>query len=90
MSDAGRLEHAGGELVKHRLKGVVVVLVDEHNLRVGLAKLLCRADAGEAATEDQNPRAPTRGHGVAWSPLLRFDLSSDTDPPVGASCLARS
>ena len=60
MTDGAGLEETRRELVEERLKGVVVVLVDEHDLRVGVLELTGRAHAGEAAAEDEHPR--TRAH----------------------------
>ena len=54
VSDRGRLEQAGGELVEQRLEGVVVVPVDEHDLGVRVLQLLRGADPGEASAEDQD------------------------------------
>ena len=54
MADRGRLEEPGRQLVEERLEGVVVVAVDQHDLCVRLLELLCRADAGEAASEDEH------------------------------------
>ena len=51
------LDQAGRELVQEWLEGVVVVPVDEHDVRVGVLQLLNGADAGEAAAEDDDARA---------------------------------
>ena len=48
------LEQIGRDLVEQRLEGVVVVLVDEHDVDVGVLQLAGRADAGEAAAEDED------------------------------------
>ena len=61
VADSARVEQAGGELVEQRLEGVVVVPVDEHDLGVRVLQLLRRADPGEPATEDQDPRACRTG-----------------------------
>ena len=53
------LEEARGHLVQQRLEGVVVVLVDDHDVGVALLQLLRSADPGEAAAEDEDARAPT-------------------------------
>ena len=53
VPDRRLLEQAGGELVQQRLEGVVVVLVDQHDVDVGLAQLLRGADPGEAAAQDR-------------------------------------
>jgi hypothetical protein len=50
----GLLEQAGGHLVEQRLKRVVVVLVDHHDLGVALPQLLRGSDAGKAATEHED------------------------------------
>ena len=55
-----RLEQARRELVEQRLEGVVVVLVDEHDVGVRLLELLRGADPGKAAAEDEH----------AWPGLL--------------------
>ena len=54
VADRRRLEQAGRELVEERLEGVVVVPVDEHDVGVRVLELLRRADAGEAAAENEN------------------------------------
>ncbi len=54
MPDGGRLEQARRELVEQRLEGVVVVLVDEHDVDVRAPELAGGADPGEAAAEDEN------------------------------------
>ena len=56
MADRGLLEQARRDLVQERLEGVVVVLVDEHDVDVALLQLLRRADPGEAAAEDEDAR----------------------------------
>ena len=56
MADGGLLEQARGHLVQERLEGVVVVLVDEHDVDVALVQLLRGADPGEAAAEDEDAR----------------------------------
>ena len=59
MPDRGRLEQRGCDLVEQRLERVVVVLVDHHDVDVRLLQRPGGADAGEAASEDQDARAPT-------------------------------
>jgi len=54
MADRGRLEEARGNLIEERLEGVIVVPVDEDDLGVGVLELVCGADSGEAAAEDEN------------------------------------
>jgi hypothetical protein len=54
VADGGRLQQAGRELVQQRLEGVVVVAIDEHDLGVGAPELLCGADPGEPAAEDED------------------------------------
>ena len=54
VSDGAGLQQTGRELVQERLEGVVVVLVHEHDVDVGLLQLSRRADAGEAAAEDDD------------------------------------
>ena len=46
------LEQVGRDLVQERLEGVVVVLVDEHDVDVGVLQLPRSADPGEPAAED--------------------------------------
>ena len=55
MADGRLLEQVGRDLVEQRLEGVVVVPVDEHDVDIGVLELARRADAGEAAAEDQRP-----------------------------------
>ena len=57
VPDDGGLDQARGELVDERLERVVVVLVDEHDVRVGVLQLLHGADTGEAAAEDDDARS---------------------------------
>ena len=59
MPDGVRLEQARRHLVQERLEGVVVVLVDQHDVDVGLLQLPCGADTREAAAEDQDARPLT-------------------------------
>src|SRR5262245_32174888 len=56
MPDRGLLQEARRDLVQERLEGVVVVLVDEHDVDVGLLQLLGRADPAKAASEDEDAR----------------------------------
>ena len=56
MADGGLLEQPCRDLVQERLEGVVVVLVDEHDVDVALVQLLRGADPGEAAAEDEDAR----------------------------------
>ena len=56
MADGGLLEEPCGHLVQERLEGVVVVLVDEHDVDVALVQLLGCADPGEAAAEHEDAR----------------------------------
>ena len=56
MSDRGRLEEPGRELVEERLERVVVVPVDEDDVGVGFLQLLCGADPANPP-----PRISTRG-----------------------------
>ena len=66
MADGGLLEEPRGHLVQERLEGVVVVLVDEHDVDVALVQLLGGADPGEAAPEDEDARP--RGAGSIAHP----------------------
>ena len=63
VSDRTRLEQARGELIQERLEGVVVVLVDEHDVRRGVLQLVRSANAGEASAEDEDTRARVGGRG---------------------------
>ena len=51
VSYCRRLEEARRELVEERLERVVVVLVDEHDVDVGVLELSRGADPSEAAAE---------------------------------------
>ena len=69
MADGSRLEEAGRELVQQRLERVVVVLVDEHDVGVGVLQLHRGADPGEASAEDEDAGARSAvfalgGHGA--------------------------
>jgi hypothetical protein len=68
VADARRLEQAGRELVQQRLKRVVVVVIDQHHVGVRLLQLLRRADAGEAAAQDHDPRTSVGRHVFALAP----------------------
>ena len=61
-----RFDQTGRKLVEQRLEGVVVVAVDQHDLGVSVLERVRGADAGEAAAENEHPRAPGlavgRGH----------------------------
>ena len=57
VPDRRPLQQAGGDLVEERLEGVVVVLVHDHDVHVRLLQRARRADAREAAAEDQDARA---------------------------------
>ena len=59
MPDRRRLEQPRRELVEERLEGVVVVLVDEHDVDVGLLQRSRGADAGEPAAEDDDAATRT-------------------------------
>ena len=53
----GLLEQPGRHLVEQRLKGVVVVFVDDHDVYVALLQVLRRPHAAETATEHDHARA---------------------------------
>ena len=57
VSDRRLLEQSGSNLVQQRLKGVVVVFVDEDDVDVALLQLLRGPNAGEAAAEDEDAGA---------------------------------
>ena len=61
----GGLQQVGRELVEERLERVVVVLVDEDDIGVGVLQRPGRADAAEAAAEDDDTR-PLR-LGAVWA-----------------------
>ena len=63
MSDRGRLEQAGRELVEERLERVVVVPVDEDDVGIGFLELLCRTDPGESSSEDEHAWTSVTRHG---------------------------
>src|SRR5690348_9105200 len=82
VPDCGLLEQTGRELVEEWLEGVVVVPVDEDDLGVGPLQLLCGADPGEPAAEDQNawtyftrhldlPRRGAAARSPSWSRWTR-------------------
>ena len=56
MSDRCGFEQGGRDLVEERLEGVVVVLVDEHDVDVGVLQLPCGAESRKASPEDQDAR----------------------------------
>jgi hypothetical protein len=61
VPDRRLLEEPRRHLVEQRLKGVVVVFVDKHDVDIAFAKLLGGSDTAEAATKDKYPRAPAVG-----------------------------
>ena len=61
VADGRRLEQARRDLVQERLERVVVVLVDEHDVDVGLVQLVRGTDPGEAAAENEDPRSLATG-----------------------------
>ena len=65
VSDCGLLEQPGRDLVEKRLEGVVVVLVDEHDVDVALRQLLGGADTGKAAAQDEDAGTPAVRFGRA-------------------------
>ena len=52
-----RVQQPGRELVEHRLEAVVVVRVHQDDVDVRVLELARSPEAGEAAAEDQDPRA---------------------------------
>ena len=78
VADRRRLEEAGRELVEQRLEGVVVVPVDEDDIRVGVLELLGRADTGEAAAENHDA-----SFSIPWHPRVAL-------PPPAAPRYDRS
>ena len=54
--DLCRAEHGRRDLVQERLEHVVVLPIDEHHARVGLAERLRRGEAPEAASYDHYSR----------------------------------
>ena len=62
VAHRARLQEPGRELVEERLEGVVVVGVDQHDVRVGVLELLHRAEPAEAAAEHEDARAVARAH----------------------------
>ena len=57
MSDRCGVQQVGGDLVEERLERVVVVLVDQHDVDVGILQRFGDAYPGKASTEDQDARA---------------------------------
>ena len=84
------LEQPGRHLVQQRLEGVVVVLVDDHDVDVALAELLGGADAGEAAAQDEDAgtaalRVGSSAHGEEESMAgVASPTSSQADERVQA------
>ena len=76
VPDDRGLDEAGRELVEERLEGVVVVLVDEHDVGVGVLQLLHGADAGEAAAEDDDTRALRTAFGGVAHARIRSSVGS--------------
>src|SRR5262249_50711434 len=71
MADRRLLEQSGRDLVQQWLKGVVVVLIDEHDVDVALPQLLSGAHTAEAAAQDEHARPPTVGFGSRTHGLSR-------------------
>jgi hypothetical protein len=57
MSDRRGLEQVGGDLVQERLEGVVVVLVDQHDVDIRVLQRQRCAQTCKASPEDQDPRS---------------------------------
>jgi cytochrome P450 len=79
VADRRLFQQAGRNLVEQRLKGVVVVLVHDHDLDVALLQLVGSTDSGEAAAKDEDARAPAVSVGFSGheTRLRRF-----AGPPV--------
>ena len=56
VAHLGGLQQVGRELIEERLERVVVVLVDEDDIGIGVLQRPGRADAAEAAAEDDDTR----------------------------------
>ena len=52
-----RVQKPGCQLVEHGLEAVVVVRVHQHDVDVRIFELARSPETGEAAAEDQDPRA---------------------------------
>ena len=52
MADRRLLEQVGRDLIEKRLEGVVVVLVDEDDVRIGVLQLSSSADPAKPAAKD--------------------------------------
>ena len=76
MGDFFSGNQVGGNLIEHRLKGVIVVLVDQHHIRVGVLELFGGAESGKAAAEDHNFATVTHCLAPHYQP--RTALSEDS------------
>ena len=76
MGDLVLREQGGGYLVQHRLEGVVVVSIDQHDVGLGVGKLAGRADAAEPAAENENSRLGAH---------IRHVDDANRDPPTVSS-----
>ena len=56
-ADFFRRQVAGADLVEQRLERVIVMAVDDRDVRVGAAQRPGRVQPGETAADDHNPRA---------------------------------
>ena len=89
MADRRLLEETRRHLVEQRLEGVVVVLVDDHDVGVALLQLLGRADPGEAAAEHEHTevgrfrRVWPRAQGTATRPAPRSSQRDEWSQAVG-------
>ena len=61
MGDRGRLDQARCQLVEHGLETVVVVRVDEHDVRVRVLEVPRGPQTGEPAAEDDDPMPVATG-----------------------------
>src|SRR5271166_1677679 len=57
MPDRRGLEQIGRHLIQQRLEGVVVVLIDQHDINLSVLQCLRCPQSGEPSTEDHNARA---------------------------------
>jgi hypothetical protein len=56
MSNGSALEQVGSDLIEQRLEGVVVVLVDQHDLGIGLLERPRSSDSRKTSPENEYAR----------------------------------
>ena len=64
LGNVGCGEHSHGDLIEQRLKGVVILAVDNGDVDIGIRELHGRIQAGKACADDEHPLSRTAGQAV--------------------------